>query len=127
MVSTSFSFDHISDEALDFLSTLDYSDTGTRRLCFHESEKATLHVMLVEMKADVKYPFHEHPESDEFMLLIEGILVISFEDGSKFTLSKKGASSIIIPAHSKHAVASGPEGAQYIEVIKGPFRRQNHD
>ena len=119
--SSSYEFSSISDESLDKLSKLAYSPKLSRRLCLHDNNDSNLHMMVIDLKPNAFYDFHKHSESDEIVILLEGKIFYSFEsrDSIELELSKKR--SVIIKEGQKHSVQAGPEGARFIEIIRGPF------
>jgi quercetin dioxygenase-like cupin family protein len=46
------------------------------------------------------YPWHEHPNSDEFFMVLEGTLTVEHEDGTSVILS--AADTWIVPAGTVH-------------------------
>ena len=68
----------INKKSIKKLKSLSFSKTGTKRICLHESEKSKLHVMLICLKKNVKYPFHKHTDSDELIIVIENEVLIKF-------------------------------------------------
>lgn len=121
-MNVSFEFSAISPEAMAHLRSLAFSKTGTRRLCLHESEESKLHMMLIEIMPNTRFPEHEHSLSDELVFLLTGQLDYCFKDGSANSLSEISTRSTILPMGIPHSVVSGPEGALYLEIICGPFR-----
>jgi len=77
-------------------------------------------MMLIDIDKNIVFPAHSHDNSDEIVILIKGEIDYLFDEHI-VRLRENGASSLIIPAAQQHKVASGPEGARFIEVIKGPF------
>lgn len=49
-----------------------------------------------------QYDWHQHLNIDELFLVIQGIGIIEFEDGSKFEYSKDDV--IYIPSNTKHRI-----------------------
>lgn len=62
----------ISKDHLRLLASLPYSHTGTRRLCFHDSDESPLHIMLVQASTQKTFPRHCHTDSDEFTTVVNG-------------------------------------------------------
>ena len=120
--SVSFEFSEVSEEALAALQKLEFSKTGTRRLCLHNSEEDLLHAMLVEIQPDTFFRYHKH-SSDEFVLVLRGCIQILELPEGKRLFRPDTLSGGIIPAGTVHAVQAGLEGALYLEVIRGPFVR----
>jgi cupin fold WbuC family metalloprotein len=123
-MSASFSFKQVSSEAISHLKTLEFSATGTRRLCLHNSNESSLHMMLIEILPDTCFACHNHVHSDEVVYLLEGSLKYSLDNGKVHTLSDSTTRSIILLKGVAHSVKSGPNGALYLEVINGPFCKQ---
>ena len=122
----SYEFSSLSNEAFAVLEKLDYSRTSTKRLCLHEDDNSDLQMMVIDIMSNSNYGMHLHQDSDEIAILIKGRLQYRFGDGSSKILEINGQQSIIIPKGVKHSVQSGEQGAQYIEIIKGPFiKKQN--
>ena len=84
----------INKKSIKKLKSLSFSKTGTKRICLHESEKSKLHVMLICLKKNVKYPFHKHTDSDELIIVIENEVLIKF--------LKKREKMSSFPQKSKH-------------------------
>jgi len=118
--SVSFLFSEISEEAVSALRGLEFSETGTRRLCLHDSEEDLLHVMLVEIKPNTFFRYHSH-ESDEFVFVLSGSIRVLQEHGPARDFSSNEIMGGIISAGTVHAVQSEHSGAMYLEVIRGPF------
>ena len=118
--SVSFEFSEISASAIASLQDLDFSATGTRRLCLHNSVDDLLHVMLVEILPETFFRYHEH-RSDEFVLILRGSIQILEKGSSTRHLSANKVSGGIVSAGIVHAIKAGGEGALYLEVIRGPF------
>jgi len=125
--STSFAFAQISQEAIIHLKALDYSHTGTRRLCLHDSHDSQLHMMLIEIQPQISFSRHRHSHSDEVVFLLQGSLEYELSNGTVHILSEKSSRSIIIPMNCLHSVKSGQNGALYLEVISGPFTKKQPD
>ncbi len=123
--STDYFFNNISPKAIQALDRLEFSKTGTKRLCLHENLESELHVMLIRMEKNNKFSFHKHMHSDEFVILMEGDLTYTFEDESIISLYEDGNISLIIPCGVIHSVSTGKKGALFVEVIKGPFKKEN--
>ena len=123
--SIDYFFNNVSPKAIEALDHLEFSETGTKRLCLHESIESDLHVMLIKMANNNKFSYHKHMHSDEFVILIDGDLRYTFEDDSIHHLSKNDKCSLIIPRGKSHSVSSGKKGALFIEVIRGPFKKEN--
>jgi len=121
--STSFEFSQITPDAVSHLKTLEYSHTGTRRLCLHSSNDSHIHMMLIEIQSNTIFERHQHYHSDEAVFLLEGKLEYELDDGTIYILSETSSRSIILPMNSFHTVKSGPNGALYLEVINGPFTK----
>jgi len=122
-VSASFNFSQISPEAISHLKSLEFSPTGTRRLCLHGSNESSLHMMLIEILPDTYFARHEHMHSDEAVYLLEGSLKYQLDNDEVHTLSNSSTRSIILLKGTSHSVHSGLNGALYLEVINGPFNK----
>ena len=119
----SFGFSQISPEAISHLKSLDFSPTGTRRLCLHSSHDSSLQMMLIEILPDTHFAHHAHRDSDEAVYLLEGCLKYELDNDDARILSDSLFRSIIIPKGTSHSIKSGSKGALYIEVISGPFTK----
>jgi cupin fold WbuC family metalloprotein len=121
----------ISDYHLELLSSLTYSETGTRRICFHESNQSALHIMLVQATGHKNFPRHRHTDSDEFTTVVRGGLEITaWFDGLKsppqiVVLGRdfSGEHATLIPRGVPHATRPLSESSIYLEVKLGPFNR----
>ena len=120
--SVSYDFDSLSPEALDALKLLEFSSTNTKRLCLHKDNDSNLQVMIIQMKPKTNFKLHSHEKSDEVAIILEGLITYKFETGANITLAKGAQSTIIIGKNEKHSVHSGPEGALFIEIIRGPWK-----
>lgn len=119
--SVSHVFDSVTPEALDALELLEFSSTNTKRLCLHKDNDSNLQMMLIRMKSNTNFKLHSHSKSDEIAIVVEGRLTYNYESGASITLEKGSQSTIIIGKNEKHSVHSGPEGALFIEIIRGPW------
>lgn len=126
-MSTSFNFSQISPEAISHLKSLEFSPTGTRRLCLHSSYDSSLHMMLIEILPDTLFARHEHRHSDEAVYLLEGSLKYELDNDEVYKLSDSSDRSIILQKGASHSVQSGSNGALYLEVINGPFIKETID
>ncbi|WP_390129357.1 WbuC family cupin fold metalloprotein [Synechococcus sp. HIMB2401] len=120
--SVSFELDSLSNQAFEAIKKLSYSETNTRRLCLHKDFESDLQMMLIEILPESQYPLHTHKSSDEIAILTTGSLYYSFKANPTVELTMSGQKSIIIPKGVPHSVKAGKDGAQFIEIIKGPFK-----
>lgn len=109
------------------LASLAFSATGTRRLCFHRSPEAPLHIMLVESRDGSEYPPHAHTDGDEVIVVIEGMLKLTTWERPeramcKITVLQPPAPLAFIPRGTKHQTAPYLGPCTYLEVKLGPFR-----
>lgn len=119
----------IGDHHLQLIASLPYSETGTRRLCFHESNQSDLHVMLVQASPDQTFPRHCHADSDEFTTVLSGGLEISiWSDGLQsqphvLVLGPdfSGQYAALVPRGVAHTTRPLSEATVYLEVKLGPF------
>jgi len=123
-MSVCFSFSQITPEAISRLRSLDFSQTGTRRLCLHSSNDSSLHMMLIEILPNTYFERHAHTHSDEAVYLLEGSLKYQLDNEEVYMLSDSLARSIILPIGTFHSVESGSKGALYLEIINGPFKKR---
>ena len=126
-MSASFNFSQISPGAISHLKSLEFSPTGTRRLCLHSSYDSSLHMMLIEILPDTLFARHEHRHSDEAVYLLEGSLKYELDNDEVYKLSDSSTRSIILLEGTSHSVQSGSNGALYLEVINGPFIKETAD
>lgn len=113
-------------------SELNYSVTGTKRICLHESDKSDLHVMLIEILKNTNYPPHLHKDSDEYFLFIDGnIEVVIWRDGidkqpEKIYFDNIDSQNMIvrIPKNSVHMTIP-MQNSRYFEIKLGPFLKDN--
>jgi len=121
----------ISNSHLSLLASLPFSETGTRRLCFHESDHSLLHVMLVQASTQKAFPRHCHTDSDEFTTVVIGGLEITiWTEGLKSSPSVlilgsdfSGEYATVIPKGTPHTTRPLTESTAYLEVKLGPFNR----
>jgi cupin fold WbuC family metalloprotein len=121
----------VDDALIDQLSSLPFSQTGTRRICLHESEASPLHAMLVESKSDVSFPPHFHSDSDEVSVAIVGQLeLLVWNEGAdkkpeRIVLGRgPGNSQVsIVPVGVTHLTKAISENCVYLEVKLGPFEK----
>jgi cupin fold WbuC family metalloprotein len=119
----------ITDGHLRLLETLPYSGTGTRRLCFHESNRSDLHVMLVQASTHQAFPRHCHTDSDEFTTVVSGGLEITvWAEGLQsppyvLVLGRdfSGEHAAVIRKGIPHTTRPLSETTVYLEVKLGPF------
>lgn len=120
----------ISDHHLSLLASLPFSETGTRRLCFHESNDSLFHVMLVQTSTQEIFPRHFHTDSDEFTTVVTGGLEITiWTEGlqsppSVLILGRdfSGEHATVIRKGIPHSTRPLTESTVYVEVKLGPFR-----
>lgn len=120
MLSVSFDYDWIDEKSLDRLKALDFSQTGTRRLCLHNNPDKGLQVMLIELYKDTVFPSHCHERSDEVVVLFEGSIRYTYADKQTFELNASSKRSVIIPKGTFHSVQAGTDGAIYLEIVNNP-------
>ena len=48
--SVSYDYDALSNDALNHLNSLKFSETKTRRICLHQNTEAELHMMVVDLQ-----------------------------------------------------------------------------
>jgi len=123
----------VNDKILLELSKLNFSETGTRRICFHENENSNLHYMLIEVEVGKNYPPHKHLDGVEILILIEGSLdFYIWKDGPKSPPEILNLDSsnieiskfIFIPENIFHT--SKPKmRTKFIEIKPGPFVKNN--
>ena len=63
------------------------------------------HVVTVAVN-EVPFPWHSHPNSDEFFLVVEGRLRVEYHDGPQHTLESND--TLLVPAGTVHRTV--PEG-----------------
>jgi len=113
------------------LASLPFSDTGTRRLCFHESDHSLFHVMLVQASIRKPFPRHCHTDSDEFTTVVTGGLEITiWNEGLQSSPSVlllgrdfSGDHATVIRKGIPHTTRPLTESTVYLEVKIGPFKR----
>jgi len=115
---------------IDQLGQLPYSSTGTRRICMHQDERASLHMMLVNSQDGKVFPIHRHTDGDEMTFIIQGEIeiVIFGEDPTAkpeahIVSTLGGTKAIRIPKNYWHQTRSLSANAIYFEVKTGPFDR----
>jgi len=121
----------ISNHHLSLLSSIPFSETGTRRLCFHESDHSPLHVMLVQASTQKTFPRHCHTDSDEFTTVVTGGLeIVIWTEGlqsSPLVLilgsDFSGEHATVIRKGIPHTTRPLTESTVYLEVKLGPFKR----
>jgi cupin fold WbuC family metalloprotein len=121
----------ISNSHLTLLASLPFSDTGTRRLCFHESDYSLFHVMLVQASTQKPFPRHCHTDSDEFTTVVTGGLEVTIwteglqSSPSVLTLGNdfSGEHATLIRKGIPHTTRPLTESTVYLEVKLGPFKR----
>ena len=96
------------------------------RYCLHGNVDELLHAMIIYVPPHTTYPLHKHSHSDEVYFLIEGELtIITQGKTTEKTRLRSGISegfrSTIIKKNVWHASKSGPKGATFLEVRRGPF------
>ena len=115
------------------LTKLNFSETGTRRICFHESEDSNLHYMLIEVEDGKIYPPHKHLDGVEILILIEGSLnFYIWKDGPKLppevinldSTNNETTKIIFIPKNIFHT-SKPNRRTKFIEIKPGPFVKSN--
>lgn len=128
--SVQFTSRSVIDRALvNELAMLEFSATGTRRICLHENEDAPLHIMLVELAPDAAYPRHLHRDSDETTIIVQGKLdVVIWTNGldqpstsHRLSLHLGDPTAALIPQSTWHRTTAAESGTVYLEVKGGPF------
>ena len=79
------------------------------RLCFHDSETAIVHTMVIALAKDSLIKRHFHPKSNETYVIIDGKLQISLyeESGRRDVFLHEGGSIVFqVPAGVEHGVCS---------------------
>ena len=71
--------------------------------------------------ADAKFPMHSH-DGDQITYVLSGELIFS-GDGQERMIG--AGSAILIPAHTKHEVRTGPHGAHAVDAWSHPFASYN--
>ena len=106
------------------------SKENISRICYHESDDSKLHLMLIQMPPEKNYPMHRHLDSDESLVLVNGDLYITLLDdcsGSNEVMhlrkmdSNSDGLALLVKQNQWHAVASGSDGAVFLEIKRGPF------
>ncbi len=130
--SDPLSHDHFTS-MLENLNTLDVN-----RICFHESERSGLHVMLISIPPNTVYPTHRHLSVDEWYIVIHGQLLIRAYDvmgtptesyvltsSSELCTNSSASSGLLMKANIFHDTCSLSEGAIFVEVRPGPFNKSD--
>jgi cupin fold WbuC family metalloprotein len=121
----------VTEDHLELLASLPYSKTGTRRLCFHESNQSNLHMMLVQASPENAFPRHCHTDSDEFTTVVSGGLEIELwpegiqSPSSVIVLGRdfSGAHAALVRKGIPHTTRPLTEQTIYLEIKLGPFNR----
>jgi cupin fold WbuC family metalloprotein len=116
----------ISNEVLNLLKDLNFSNSGIKRLCLHESLQSDLHFMIIESKPNNSFSIHSHSDSDEIINILCGELKIEiFETNSSnpiiYNLNILSNKSLLIRKNLYHRVTSLNNGAIFTEIKLGPF------
>lgn len=103
----------------------------TSRICYHKSAHSPLHMMLICLPKNKKYPAHRHTDSDETITVLNGKLIITLFDSSgnsekeielePITNNQESNMSILIEKGKWHSVQSGNLDTSFLEVKMGPF------
>ena len=120
----------VSNSHLSLLASLPFSETGTRRLCFHETDHSLFHVMLVQTSTQKTFPRHCHTDSDEFTTVVTGGLEITiWTEGLQSSPSVlilgsdfSGEYATVIRKGVPHTTRPLTESTVYLEVKLGPFK-----
>ncbi len=123
----------VDDALLERLRAMPFTATGTRRICFHESESSPLHAMLVESEAGSSFPAHCHTDSDEVTILMKGLLeILVWERGivnlpTRVLLGRgEGeAYATFVAKYTPHVTRPLGDNCVYLEVKIGPFSRDS--
>jgi cupin fold WbuC family metalloprotein len=122
----------VNSGMIERLEELPYSNTGTRRICLHDTSESPLHVMLVESESNCAFPIHYHSDSDEVLVIISGQLkVVIWREGLQrqsetIILSEGigGARAALIRKNTPHFTQPIETRCIYLETKLGPFRRE---
>ena len=125
----------LGEKQINTLNALNFSEKGTRRLCFHSSNESLFHVMAVQTREGEIFARHAHLDSDELIVIIQGELrvrVWSNEDdeapGIYFLgndLSKCDCAAICIPRQTFHDTMAVEPDTIYLESKLGPFKAES--
>lgn len=119
----------VNDALLAKLADMPFTDTGTRRICLHESDSSQLHAMLVESAAGTEFPAHYHSDSDEVTVAVKGHMQILIWDKGLGThptrvllgVGEGEAKAAFVPKRVSHATLPVGGDCVYLEVKLGPF------
>ena len=122
--------DDISTENI--FNNLEFSSTGTKRICLHENDLSSLHVMLIEISTNTSYPPHSHKDGDEYFFLIYGEIDLLIwlngkeSDPIKFNINSYNSINKIvkIPKNTIHMTIPKTK-SRYLEIKPGPFDKSN--
>lgn len=117
------------------LNSLNFSENGTRRLCFHASNESPLHAMAVQTPAGEVFSRHAHLDSDELIVIIKGELRVRiwlYEDDEEPAvyflgndLSRCDCAAIFIPRETFHDTMAVHNDTVYLESKLGPFNAES--
>ena len=105
------------------------------RICFHEDEQQTLHVMLIALPPNTSYRVHRHYLKEELYLVYRGCMTL-FTYGSeqspevfdfkKIHIDSNGTFGYLMHSMVWHSMTSGNHGVVFMEIKTGPFKQNEN-
>jgi len=121
----------VNDSLFSKLASLQYSSTGTRRICLHQNEESPLHIMLVQAAHGNKFPRHFHNDSDEVTVVLRGRLKIDLwvtgihNPPTTHLLDPTTSSQVcFLSKGCPHVTEPLTSDVIYLEVKLGPFSKE---
>jgi cupin fold WbuC family metalloprotein len=106
------------------------SRTGRARLCLHQHERDSLHVMLIYHDSRTSVPVHRHSPFGEYLVLVDGAAVVTFYDQSlqpdssiSISTLDGGTRACWVPPNCWHKMTfNGP--TLFYEFSQGPLNEK---
>ena len=125
----------LGKDQIDTLKSLNFSERGTRRLCFHSSNESPLHVMAVQALENYEFIRHAHVNSDELIVVVQGKLRVRVWSAGEDSepqihflgndLDECDCVAICIPKNTLHDTMVIDVDTVYLESKLGPFEPES--
>lgn len=125
----------LGKDQIDVLKNLQFSETGTRRLCFHSSNESLFHVMAVQALENFEFTRHAHVNSDELIVVVQGKLRVRVWSTGEHSepqvhflgndLEECDCAAICIPMNTLHDTMVMNADTVYLESKLGPFKPES--
>jgi cupin fold WbuC family metalloprotein len=102
------------------------STTGRARLCFHESEKSRMNIMLIYHDQRTRVPIHRHYPHGEYIIAHQGLIRLTIYDNNLHQQEQYMIDSSIkctpiwVPAETWHSLEF-KDATLFYEISEGSF------